>query len=136
MTDVKIKIDERRLLAAPDIVRRNGRSVVEVTIRRGDAKAKELIAAPGHGREYKRGSVTHRASAPGEPPATDLGNLLNGIGHEMTGDLTGAWYSTAEYSEILEFGGGHIAARPFMAPSAKAIEGDWQRGIMGIFSGV
>ena len=45
---------------------------VVTTIRRSMSGAK-------HGREYKHGSVTHRASAPGEPPAIDTAALVNSI---------------------------------------------------------
>jgi hypothetical protein len=39
----------------------------------------ELMQMPKSGRTYKRGSKSHQASAPGEAPAIDTGNLVNSI---------------------------------------------------------
>jgi len=43
-----------------------------------DAK-RSILSGTRSGRTYKRKSVLHIASAPGEPPASDTGNLLNHI---------------------------------------------------------
>jgi len=78
---------------------------------------------PKSGRTYTRGSVTHQASAPGEYPATDLGELANGITTEVSGfpggDIVGKIISSARYSKALEYGTRNMQPRPFMAPSLK-----------------
>ena len=51
------------------------------------AAAIEVVSQPGHGRTYKRGSVVHRASAPGEPPAPDTGTGRRSIGWVQKGKL-------------------------------------------------
>ena len=63
---------------------------------------------------------THRASAPGQPPASDTGVLAESIAVETgpTG-LTATVESRAEYSEHLEHGTDNIAPRPFMRPAAE-----------------
>lgn len=67
--------------------------------------------------------VPHRASAPGEAPATDTGKLLSSI----VGDAQGlkAWVEARSvYAPWLEYGTRHMQARPFMLP---AIEANRQR---------
>ena len=60
----------------------------------------------------------HRASAPGEAPATDTGNLVRNIG--ISYDIVkeeATIASRAEYSAALEFGTSRILPRPFMRPA-------------------
>lgn len=82
----------------------------------------KLVRAPGHGRTYQRGvgnnlSRVHTASAPGEPPATDTGNLLSSIQvkpTEIAGfKMTAAVESRAPYAKFLEEGTGKMKPRPF-----------------------
>lgn len=64
---------------------------------------------------------THRASAAGQPPATDTGFLVNNIGLKIDYDGLGASVeSRADYSVFLEFGTSKMAARPFMHPALES----------------
>jgi hypothetical protein len=100
------------------------RKAVATTIKRIEARAKASLSGPRSGRLYLkrdyRGKIVHKASAPGEPPATDTGNLANSIGSRMTGRTEGEVTVTAEYAAALELGSAHIAPRPFFAPAVKA----------------
>ena len=85
--------------------------------------AKESIAGGGKtGRIYKRGGVTHQASAPGEAPATDRGGLVvRGINirpayEEAAIDVV-AGAADIKYARALEFGTKNMAARPFLFPA-------------------
>lgn len=61
---------------------------------------------------------THKASSPGEPPATDTGYLVNNIAVVIDADGLGASIeSRAAYSAALEFGTSQMQARPFMQPA-------------------
>ena len=61
---------------------------------------------------------THRASAAGEPPATDTGYLVSNIFTNIDTDGLGASVeSRAAYSSFLEFGTSKMAARPFLQPA-------------------
>ena len=61
----------------------------------------------------------HRASAPGEPPASDTGNLVRRIDVQYDRKaLIGYVVSRADYSVFLEYGTQRMAARPFMRPAA------------------
>ena len=64
---------------------------------------------------------SHRASAAGEPPATDTGFLVQNIRLVLDADNLGATVeSGAKYSEALEFGTSTMAARPFLQPALEA----------------
>jgi len=69
------------------------------------------------GRIYARGDKYHQASAPGEAPAVDIGNLVNSIQIENQG-LKGWVYTVVDYSVPLEYGSVRMAARPFFGPAA------------------
>lgn len=88
----------------------------------GDAK-RAVARGPKTGRIYMKGknrNIRHQASAPGEPPATDTGRLVNSIvgdakvvGRQVQGYLE----ARTSYAGYLEFGTRHMAARPFMTPA-------------------
>jgi HK97 gp10 family phage protein len=59
----------------------------------------------------------HRASAPGEAPASDTGNLVSKIiVKQKSKDITNV-ESNADYSAYLEYGTSKMEARPFMLPA-------------------
>lgn len=69
------------------------------------------------GRMYKRRTIMHRASAPGEAPASDTGRLVNSINGKLKGRLTAVIEATAAYARHLEYGTRKMAARPYMRPA-------------------
>ena len=77
---------------------------------------------PKTGREYKRGKnrdIIHRASAPGQAPATDTGTLVSSLYNEDRGYLTKAIGSRLPYAFYLEFGTLKIAPRPAWIPAVE-----------------
>lgn len=83
------------------------------------AEAQRLIHdGPKSGRIYKKYQPKriHQASAPGEPPATDLGHLAANIivDRAELGESRITIASLAKYSAALEFGTSKIKPRPFM----------------------
>lgn len=102
-----------------------------------EGRAKISILAGGKsGRIYKRGKVTHQASAPGEAPASDLGNLAAGIKvGSGEGPLWRVVQSNAIYSRALEFGrlDGSIAPRPFLHPALEAVRQPFKRAVAQVF---
>ena len=67
----------------------------------------------------------HQASAPGEPPATDLGRLVQAIHVKHgSGSLTALVVAGTAYAKLLEFGTSRMAPRPFMRPAAKNVRDD------------
>lgn len=78
---------------------------------------------PKTGRTYVRGTVTHRASAPGEAPATDTGILAGSIGWNVDAStLTADVFASSAYAVHLELGTSRMEPRPFMVPALEATQ--------------
>jgi HK97 gp10 family phage protein len=92
------------------------------------ATGTSLIASPPKtGRVYQRTLPrrTHQASAPGEPPAADLGGLI-ASGHvigptQAPSSVTATIAWTADYALPLELGTEKMAPRPFARPALDAV---------------
>lgn len=70
------------------------------------------------GRIYRRGNITHQASAPGEYPKTDTGRLVASIFAEVDDDSLGAVVGTdVIYGKYLESGTRRMSARPWLQPT-------------------
>lgn len=98
-------------------------------------KAFEVLGKDGHGRQYGR----HRASAPGEPPAPDSGNLRRNWRKEVLAEqhlngirITCRIKSDMPYSEYLEKGHGRTAPRPYK----ERIRQSAKPGIDALYSGL
>lgn len=107
-----------------------------------ETKIKERLSHPGSGRLYKSRGVSsrlarkgtkrrakqlHQASAPGEPPASDIGELRRTIGREPVGDVlrVGSPLPQAaalDRGALIPTKGGYIVLRPrpFMEPALAA----------------
>jgi HK97 gp10 family phage protein len=85
---------------------------------RGEA-IKSILEGNKSGKIYRRGSVTHKASAPGEAPANDTGRLASSIISIQNKDesLVIAGRGQVKYAAFLEFGTERMAERPFMLPA-------------------
>jgi hypothetical protein len=94
--------------------------------RRGLRVQREAVRAvhqPGTGRQYGR----HRASAPGQPPATDTGRLAASLREELRRDERGLVEvvgTDVDYALPLELGTRDIEPRPFLRPSLRKAGGD------------
>ncbi len=97
----------------------------------GEAQ-KSIMRGPKTGRVYKRGKVSHQASAPGEAPANDLGFLVNNVKAEVTGELVASTLSLAPYSVHLEYGTRKMAARPFLRPAGEKVKAQAQ-GVLNAY---
>lgn len=76
------------------------------------AEIKMEMRAGKSGRWYG----THQASAPGQAPAVDLGQLINSIQTEHVAELTSTVGTNVEYAMGLEFGTVRVAPRPVWVP--------------------
>lgn len=103
-----------------------------------ETAVKEMLSRPGSGRLYRKRSVVHQASAPGEPPAVDTGKYRNSVTHsrpEWDGDTVSASVGTNDVrAQILEFGGRtgkgrriRIHPRPHFRPALAQAEPAIQR---------
>lgn len=111
------QVKERNVKFAGDlkkeVIRALGRGALSVQRSAIDA----VRSPPKTGKIYKRGSVTHQASAPGEAPATDTGALISSIrveiadGGEVQRIIAGG--KGAPYAGLLE----EEMNRPYMRPA-------------------
>lgn len=81
-----------------------------------EAEAKRLLSIPGSGRVYTRRGRTHQASAPGQPPAPDMGILRASVHTDLSriADLFAKVGTDKAYGLYLELGTRYMAARPWL----------------------
>lgn len=79
----------------------------------------ETLSRPGSGKAYGK----HVASAPGAPPAVDVGRLRQSITALKVEPFRWRVGTNVQYALWLEFGTAHIAPRPFIRPAVEAVRG-------------
>lgn len=139
-------------LLHPELLRSALERVVQETAHEVERDVKVQMRQPKHGRTYARGALTrraskttrglglrerttakgnrlaivgyklHRASAPGESPASDLGELIASLIVSGRG-LKWTVGSPLEKAALLEGGTLRIAARPAFGPAAERAQG-------------
>lgn len=103
-----------------------------------NSMTKKIMTPPKTGRVYNRGGRSHQASAPGEAPANDLGNLVASMRQEHEpAKLRGFVVVSAPYAAALELGALRMAMgqywelepRPYARPSVEEHRDAIQVGI-------
>ncbi|MEO0870461.1 MAG: hypothetical protein AAFY19_00675 [Pseudomonadota bacterium] len=119
MTRRRVRVTTNRT-AARGLIRRDAERAARAWgFTAEDILIEELTPPPQRtGRVYRRGSVLHQASAPGESPARDTGRLVQSVFHDV--DIRGMTVrvtvgSPLEKAAFLHFGTEDIEPRPFMA---------------------
>ena len=86
---------------------------------RGEA-IRSIQTGAKSGKTYKKYNPTrtHKASAPGEAPASDTGFLVSNIRVKDQKDFVEV-RSEASYSKFLEYGTSKMLPRPFMFPASE-----------------
>jgi len=132
--------------------------VVKTTTLEVETGIKVRMRQPKTGRTYRRGAITrraskrsrslglrerttrggqrlaivgakiHRASAPGEAPAVDLGALVNSFVTRIEG-LHGRITSPLAKALLLETGTARIAARPSVGPAVEAAREGFEQAV-------
>lgn len=118
---VQVDVDTRRLNRILRSLPGNRRAAIDRIAKEIEGKAKASMGAEKHGETYYVQGKEHIASAPGEAPAIDTGNLVNSIRSEMLNDQTGIVFTNVEYAPYLEFGTSDMAPRPFLQPAVDAV---------------
>lgn len=120
-----------------DALRRFGARAEEEIGRAVEAQAldirggiqRRIQRGPKTGRTYLRGTVSHRASAPGEAPATDTGTLASSLTFRRVDALTAEIESRLAYAPMLEFGTSRMDPRTAWVPEAEAKAPDFVRRV-------
>lgn len=110
---------------------KNGFEVLGKRLQRAGQKA--ILNGPKTGIIYKRsGGRTHQASAPGEAPANDTGNLLKSVEYKARSTEL-VWGYTAKYGRFLELGTRKMKKRPNIikrsVESQKEAKADFEKTI-------
>lgn len=101
-----------------------------------EARAKiEILAGRKSGRVYIRRGAAHQASAPGEAPATDVGNLAGSIQHRPVSRLEAEVAAAAEYAAVLELGGARVEPRPYLRPALEAAAPGFEQAVRDAVNG-
>lgn len=101
---------------------KTGRIYEWVGTSKDDPRRDRLIQAPqGHRFWARKRPTPHRASAPGQPPATDTGALVGSILAEGTEDRRGFRLVAGRVIAVwLEFGTRFMRPRPFIRPAGES----------------
>jgi hypothetical protein len=117
-------IGEKELLAAIDKIRIKAPAEMNTILARMafDTQQSAVISiqtSPASGRTYRRGSITHIASSPGNAPRTDTGELVRNITLQTEGfaDYTVGSRRGAPQGFWMEFGTRNILPRPWLSPA-------------------
>lgn len=109
------------------------RGIRAATIEGQGILVSDILNRPGTGRLYKRKTTEHRASAPGEPPAPDTGELRRRIEVEVVrgpNEVRGIITANVEYAAALEMGTERMRARPFLSRLAR----DYRARLVQVFN--
>lgn len=121
-------------MALPDLQRLMHRKIAAALIVAGEIVATEarrsVQNSPRGGNTYEKYNPrrTHKASAAGEAPATDLGFLVRSITTEVDEPSLTVYvlsaHAIAPYAKVLEYGSmsGNIRPRPFLRPALRKKE--------------
>ncbi len=135
--NVQVTVNTSRLNQILRDLPGNQRAAVKRLAFEIEGKAKASMGQEKHGEVYLRpGGIEHRASAPGEAPAIDTGNLVNSIATELTGPASAVVFTNVEYAPYLEFGTKDIAPRPFLQPAVEAVTAALERDPRSYFEDV
>lgn len=91
-----------------------------------------MRASKPSGRTYARGKKFHTASAPGQPPARDTGQLISHIFFEATNHYADVGTDVL-HGLYLENGTVRMDARPWLIPALEATEATLVRELDEVF---
>lgn len=121
----ELKADLNRLTPNTN---REIQKAIGVVLLRIASEAQMLISRGGRsGMIYRRRSITHQASAAGEPPKTDRGTLVRNITVQTDPDGLGGNAGSrdaAAHGRWLELGTSRIDPRPWLVPTFEKLR-EW-----------
>ena len=115
------------------------KSKIRESVQMVEKEVKQSLQRGGSGQTYQKYKPrrTHTASAAGQPPATDLGNLVRSISIEVKERpkmIEGRLIVGEDYAIHLEYGTTNMQARPFLQPafekSKPKIKAKFAKGVL------
>ena len=117
--EIDTKKLEAKLASYPDEIVRNVEAAQKANAFDAQSVSRQMVQSGARsGRTYKRRSITHQASAPGEPPKTDTGYLVSRIRGYVEERIVCVLEAGTRYASMLEFGTSKMGPRPFLQRSA------------------
>lgn len=120
MIELKIKFDDKDLKLFKEHSYRFASSldalIKRIAIEIRNTAVTNIQHGTRHGKIYKRRSISHQASAPGEWPKSDTGRLAASIRTDFK-FLEAEIGSDVNYSQYLETGTRYMKARPWLQRS-------------------
>lgn len=110
-------------------LQREAKRLVHDTAARIEAMAKISFADSKTGRPYQKKGKTHIASAPGEAPAVDTGQLTNSVQWELTGETSAVAGTNVEHGMHTEFGTVRMEPRPWLGPAFEEATESFEQGL-------
>jgi HK97 gp10 family phage protein len=108
------------------------RGVIKATLGVHEEATSLILDTPKTGRIYHRRGTFHRASAAGEPFASDTGATIQSGRTEFDMEKqTGTVHWSTEYAGFLEFGTETMSARPFARPALHNSKDQIEQDIQG-----
>ena len=114
--------------AADDVRKKDELLVRQAAANVRNATVQRIQRGPASGRVYGN----HQASAPGEAPATDLGQLASSYFIAQEDDYSWIVASPLPYARFLEFGTQNMEPRPHLPPSVEEETPKLQKALEGI----
>ena len=138
----KITGDKRLMKTMDGIVAMTGQEITDALMKIGFKIKTTAITSiqhsPASGKVYEKYTPrrTHKASAPGEPPATDEGTLVRSIEVTQRGNDVYV-FTDVDHGRYLELGTLDIRPRPWLKPALKEHEEELPKGIKkAVMSGI
>ena len=113
MTDTTFKLIFNDIGKITAMLEPRAEAIINKTAHDVQLVAKNSMSGPKTGNTYIRGGRVHVASAPGEAPAIDTGNLVNSIMSKSAGRLSWIVGTNVDYGAILEL----YKSRPWLKPA-------------------
>lgn len=139
--NVRVRVESKRATVITEVNKVMRRKVAAMGIEGRRVLLEEVLVGQRYGREYvlpgTLGKKTWRASRPGEPPATRLGDLRRsykvGKLEETAGRVSVKLGSNLPYAPLLEYGTRRMDERPHLFPAmviaqprfAQILRGEW-----------
>lgn len=127
MIEIKLNFEGDALkkvaLLSPKIIKNMDAAVKQAAMLIRNTAIKKM-RQPGKGRVYLhyrggKNPIVHRASAPGDPPATDTARLIGSVRTNYPEIMKSEVGSDVIYAPMVEGGTSRMAARPWLMPSLK-----------------